>query len=342
MSDVTARRRLGRALAVATALLMAVAATAGAVEVWMPQTEEVDLDELPRDTVEARFKHAAGLIGGGQPISGVNQLRELLEEEPEAEWAEEAHYLIALGLLSEGRNEVAFKECEALLERYPDTTRRDEAYEIQLNAARQRTLENVTDGHELYDRLALRAPSEEFELRCQKEKADATFEAEAYLTARDEYLAFVDYYPDSVWVPYCWYKMAECDLEMASEHQGGTELPERAQETFEAFKEFFPEHALAEEAAEKVAEAADLQAASYREIAEYYMGPGKSPTSALPYLEYITKELSETDQADWAAAKIEEIMANEPIPLRGRFKECDLPSARLKRADDIPPEPEQE
>ena len=72
------------------------------------------------------------------------------------------------------------------------------------------------------------------------------------------------------------------------------------------------------------------------------MGPGKSPTSALPYLEYIAEKLPETDQADWAKAKIEEILANEPVPLRGRFKECDLPSVRPKRADDLPPEPEQE
>ncbi len=346
--------RLLRLAAASLALMVAFSGTAGALEVWMPDTDEADrgteeadlktgevnLDGLPRETLQARFRHAAGLIGAGQAISGVNQLRELLAEAPGAEWAERAHWLIALGLLAEGRNKSAFEACEALLARYAQSPRVQEAYEMQFQAARQRTLENLAAGQELYDRLTARAPSLEFETRCQKQRADAILEAGRFLRARDEYMALVDYYPDSAWVPYCWYKIAECDLRMAEKHRRGTEFVDRARRSLEGFTTRYADHTLSVKAKEKLAEVREVQAARYRKIAQYYLGPAKRPASALPYLDYIVQELADTEQAAWAKAKIREVVANMPTSPKGRFRELELPGVRLKKPEEAATEPE--
>ena len=43
-----------------------VCASTGGIEVWMPQTGEVALEETPRATQEARRLHAYALVGAGQ------------------------------------------------------------------------------------------------------------------------------------------------------------------------------------------------------------------------------------------------------------------------------------
>ena len=54
------------------------AARVEALDVWTPQTGEVELEALPRDTADARRVHALALIGAGQWAGGVAELRALI------------------------------------------------------------------------------------------------------------------------------------------------------------------------------------------------------------------------------------------------------------------------
>ncbi len=330
-------RAIGRStqpLTVAICAIVAVALagrTADAIEVWMPETGEVHLDELARESPESRFKHAAALIGAGQPVSGAAELRKLVAEHPEAEWVEQARYLIAFGLFRADRFKKAFVEWENFLALYPDSELKDDVHEMQLQATRSRTKENEGDGLALYDRLISRAPSWEFAALCQKEKADAALDAEDYLLARDEYLALIDYYPDSTWAPYCWYKIAECDFKLAAWVRRGTEHWDRVRAELDDFVRIFPEHKLVKEARQKLERVQAQQAAKYREIAEYYLGPARRPTAALPYLGFLVTEFPDTGEATWAEQKLTQIHADQTVPVKGGYKKLALPGVSSAR-----------
>lgn len=328
MASTWFSRRLGM-FVIGALLATAIAGrTCGAIEVWMPETGEVNLDDAQRETPEARFKHAAALIGAGEPMSGVAQLRQLIAEHPDAPWVEQAGYLVAFGLLTGGRYEEAFEEWEEFLGRYPESKQKYGVREMQLKAAALRASENLHDGMGLFDHLISGAPTREFAAQCQKEKADAVMDAGDYLLARDQYVAVLDYDPDSPWAPYCWYKVAECDLRLAEWIQRGMEHLELARRAFRDFMEVFPEHKLADEARENLKRVQSEQAARYKMIAEYYLSPGGRPTAALPYLRYIKAELAETEEAKWAAEKIEQFLADPSVPVRGRYRKLNLPAVR--------------
>jgi len=342
VADPGPSRRMGTVVILALLAAALGGRVCGAVEVWMPETGEVNLDDVPRDSLEARFRHAAALIGGGDAMSGVLQLRELIAESPDAQWVEQAHYLIAVGLFTDGRYEKAFREWAEFLRAYPESERADDAREMQLKAATLRAEENLDAGLALFDELIadgqsreVAAPNQEAAARCreyavlcQKEKADAIMRAEDYLLAREEYAVVLEYDPDSAWAPYCWYKVAECELELDMWLRRGTEHLQSAGRAFRDFIASYPEHELAQEAKEKLVQVDIEQAARYKVIAEYYLGPARRPAASLPYLQYIRSELPDTDEAKWAAEKMEEIFADPSIPVKDRYRRLELPGVK--------------
>jgi len=332
--------RISPALALLLAALMLVGTAAG-IDVWAPGTGEVDLEEVPRDSAEARFRHAAALIAAGQPVSAAAQLRELLAQHPQAKWAEQATYLLGMALFSTHQYENAFGEWEGFHGKYPESALRRVAYEFQLQTAIARTREDLENGQKLFDRLIAIAPDKEFAVRCQKEKADVTLSLGRFFMARDEYLTLVDFFPDSPWVPYAWFKVAECDLRLAMWIKRGTEYLENAQRGFEDFLVTFPDHVLAKEAQEKLDQVRTQRAKDYRRIAEYYMGPGLHPVSALPYLQLITETVPDTELAQWAEEKTKEVRQTQQAPLRGEVKDLSVPGVAPAEPVTEPVKPEE-
>ncbi len=389
LSQSTGPRRMATSV---TLMLCLAAAVAGAIEVWTPETGQVDLN-APQDSAEARFReavemiasgdpdsglarleellaeypnaewaesagyltrlepftavlqarslqeqmrlrHAAALLAADQSMSGVAQLRKLLAEHPGAEWAERAHYLIGVGLFGAGRYAKAFEQWEAFLSQYPESRMRHTVCEMQLRAAGRRAGEDLEKGLALYDCLIAGASSEEFTVRCQKEKADASLRAGEYLRASDEYLTLIDRHPDSPWAPYAWYKIAQCHLRTAEWVGRGGEYLEQARRTFRDFAANYPEHQLAGKAREELAEVRAMQAARFKNIAEYYLGPGRRPSSALPYLRYIQSELADTPLAEWAGEKMKETLSGERVPVRGHYPELGLPGVSVREQEE--------
>jgi len=295
--------------------------------------ETVGLDR-PGESPEARFMHAAALIPAGQPLSGVAQLRALLSEHPDAEWAETARYLVGLGLFAAGNYSGAFEEWVAFLKRYPETPMAETVRRMLLRAAGGRTLRDLDAGAALYDRLIEQAESEEFAVRCQMAKADSMLEAGSYLRASDEYLALIDYYPESPWVTYAWYKIGVCNLMAAKWIGRGGEYLRGAEATLRDFVASFPDHVLAEQARQDLVEVRGMRAARYKSIAEYYLGPAGRPLSAMPYLGCLRDEFADTPEGEWARKKMEEVLAGEAAPLKGEFEAMSLPGVSSVREDE--------
>jgi outer membrane protein assembly factor BamD (BamD/ComL family) len=219
---------------------LAIAPSGWAIDVWTPETGEVQLEELPRQSVEARRQHALALIGAGQWAGGVAELRELMAAEPNAEWVPEARFAIARGLLAGGRGAEAFDELENFLTQHPDSPLAVRVRPLQFSAAREEATADVGSGAELYERLmdiAADADDPAMGALAQKEMADAFFDARWYLDAEDQYLAFISFFPSSEWVPYCWYRVAECEWEMSQWLDLGLEHSQVAEQSFRDFAE---------------------------------------------------------------------------------------------------------
>ena len=304
------------------------------VDVWMPQTGEVDLDSLPRRTPEERFNHAAALIGAGQAVSGIRQMEKLLKQAPDFPFVEQGHYLIAYGLFSAGHYRKAFEKWGAFRARYPGGPLNRDALEMQLHAAGLESATSLNGGVRLFDSLIGAAPSVEFAARCHKEKADAILAAGDFLRARSEYVALVDTYPDSVWVPYCWFKVAECRLAMARRVRRGTQYLNDTHRALRDYVATFPRDKHVPEAQDLLKDVQQERAATYRRIAEHYLDTAKRPTAAVPYLDYLIASFPDTPEAQWARDMTERIRAQRSTPLPGEMTEIDLPGVRIKSGQD--------
>ena len=317
-------KRILAFLALAAALTAWGLRPARATDVWTPDTGDVKLEELPRDTAEAQFRHASALIAAGQAKSGVNILRSLLKDNPKADWAEKAHYTLALGLFVEGKYEDAFEEWQEFRMRHPLSESGPAALDMQLAAANQLAREDLDPALKLYDRLLVLAPDKEFEARCQKDKADAMLAAGKPLEASHEYLALIDYHPDSQWVPYAWYRIAQCYLATAKWIGRGSQYLEDAGRGYQDYLDSFPNHAMAEQAKQELSEVRALQAQTYMEAAYYYLGPGRKPTAALAYISLTKEAVPGSAQSRWADEKTREVLAGEQAPLRGQVQKMPL------------------
>jgi outer membrane assembly lipoprotein YfiO len=311
-------------------------APAGGTEVWTPETGEVDLERRPRQEPEARFRHAAALLAAGQNDGAVRLLRELLQKHPDAEWAEEAHFMLGLALHNDGRYKAAYRAWETLREKYPDSKRTKRVFTLQRQAAIQRTEKSVKKGMKMFDRLSKAAPDREAGVLTRKARADALLQAGEYLRASDQYLALIDYYPNSKWVPYAWYQMGVCHLKLAKWIGRGTEHLEEAERRLEDFIRNFPENEYTDEAKATLEEVRSLRVEKHRRVAQYYMGPGDRPTAALPYLRYMQDALPDSEQAQWAREKIQQILNEREAPTRGQSLPMSLPGVTADTSTEGP------
>jgi len=312
-------------------LLMLAVVVAGPVrgmEVWMPETGEVELEEMPRDTLEGRRRHAYALVGAGQWAGGIRELRVLLRENPEAPWIGEARLILARALLGAGKRGKAFDELAELQKEQPDTPLALEAWSLQRAAARQESAEDLGSGLDLYDRLIEAAPDELEAADLMRARGDVAFDAGRYLIAQDEYMALVSFYPRSEWVPYCWYRIAECEWEMATWLGLGLEGVVASERSFEDFANTYPRHEKAGNARKLAAEAHDARAKRNAEIVRFYIRGEKKPWAAVNYLEYLRDEFPDTPQAEWAEDKLEKVREQLRAPTPGRVRPLALPGVQ--------------
>jgi outer membrane assembly lipoprotein YfiO len=311
-------------LAVTLALLAAAEAAMGA-EMWMPETGEIRLEDLPRDSVEARRLHALALIGAGQWSGGVEELRQLLEVEPNAPWAAEARFTIARGLIAAGRPRQGFDELTRLKVEFPGSPYAALVRRFQQTAARVQSMRDADSGAELYDLLIDTADNPDEAARVERDKGDALFRAGRYLDAEACYLELILLFPQSELCAYASYRTAECEWQMSQWLGLGLERLESAEREFEHFTQSYPTDAQVDDARERVTEVRAARASFNWEIARFYIDAEKKPWAAIVYLEHVIREFPDTPEAGWAAAELKRTRAGLKAPLRGEAKELPLP-----------------
>lgn len=302
-----------------------------AVEVWMPETGEVALEEPVAHSVESRRRHAYALIGTGHWKSGIGQLDSLLEENPDAPWAGEAGLLIGRALLGAGRDEKAFEHLAALGEGGADPQVAAQARALQCEAAQRAAANDFGDGMALFDRLIESARNESDAEDAMRLKADAALQAGRFLYAQDQYRALVSLHPHSQWVPYCWFKIADCEWRMAQWLGLGMEGVRQAERSFSDFADIYPGHAYADEARQKAADAREQLARMNAAVARFYIHAEKRPWAAVPYLRRVTSRFPESSEAEWAARQLDRVEAQLAAPLPGDLRDMPLPGVNPAR-----------
>jgi len=310
---------------VAAGALVTFTGAAVAMDVWMPQTGEVNLEEAPGDNPEARLHHAYALVGAGEWKSGMKELRKLIDENPSAGWVGEARLMIGRALLSAGKFQKAFDLLDEVWSDHPDTDLANSARELQHMAAGRMAEKNLARGSKMYDRLIETAVDDAESATVLTRKADAAFSARRYLSAQDRYLAVLDLYPRSELAPYCWFRIAESHWEMAKWLALGLEDVTAAERAFSDFLDVYQEDGRAAEAGERLEEVRGRLARLNAEVVQFYVEAEERPWAAVNYLKHLEKDLPESPESEWAAQELERITRDLDSPLRGDSWQLPLP-----------------
>jgi len=302
-----------------SAVLLAVGGLrTSAVEVWMPETGDMVLESAPTGAEGEAYRRAVALIGAGEWDGGISQLRKLIAANPTADWAPQARCVLARGLIASGSCEAGFNELEALRTQYAGTPLAAQAHDLQVVAASELAKDDPTAAGKLFDRLKVEAGSMEEEALLQKQKADAFLDARLYLEAEDEYVQLATQYRQSIWAPYAWFRIADCEWEMAKWLNLGVERLKQADKAYKDYLSVYPDGSNAAEAKQRVLEVHRGEAEKYRQIAEFYIVSQKRPWAATSYLNYIVTEFADTPQAEWAKQELQKIEEALGPPLPGQ------------------------
>ena len=167
------------------------------------------------------------------------------------------------------------------------------------------TVRDVGKGKKLLDQLIETAPVWEDVVNAHRAKADALFEARYFLDAQDEYLAIVDIFPRSELAPYCWYKVAECEWELAAWLGRSPERMRAAEEQLDEFIDQFPGDPRVPMARAKVKEARLMRAAASWRTARFYIDTAGKPWAGIAYLEQIVQEFEGLPGTEQATEELE-------------------------------------
>ncbi len=303
---------------VLAALMVCSAAPTQAMEVWTPETGEVLLEALPRQSEQARLRHALALLGAGQVAGGRAELRELIKANPQAEWVHDAVFAMGRAMFAAGEYELAFRELQALP---PESGTRVRA--LQFAIAEEASQHDLDAGLRMYDGLIETAPEEEGAYAL-KERADALFEAGHYLDAEDGYMSIIRFHDDKALIPACWYMVAQCQWEMARWLGLGLERLKAAETLFTDYLETFPDDEHVSTARETRDEVRAQQAGLYRQICRFYSERDQRPWAALNYLELLATEYADTAEGRWAAEELKRRERGRAAPAVGEFRRMDL------------------
>ncbi len=218
----------------------------------------------------------------------------------------QARSVLARGLVASGAYEKGFNELETLRTENPGTALAAQAHDLQVSAATAAASTDVDTAGRLFDRLKSQARTPAEEALLQKQKADAYFDARYYLEAEDEYLQLATNYRDSMWVPYAWFRIADCEWQMARWLNLGVERYQQADKSFQDYLKVYPDGSNAPEAKARMVEVHRHEAEKYRQIAEFYITAEQRPWAAVNYLNYLVSDYADTPQAAWARQELEQ------------------------------------
>lgn len=278
-------------------VLLVPAPGAHAKWVWNRDTGWVDPLTLDRGVADQRYKLAIAMMVDRKYESAIKEFQAILEEYPDSDLAEPAHYNIGQAYFLAGKYKKAFRAYEELLERFPGTRMTGLVHKKEFEAGTALMQEDPKDSVEIFERVIEHNPQGPLAPDSQVKIADAYFLAEDFVSAEEAYRGLLENYPRSEWAPYALYRIPLSRLSLELRRERDLEGLWRARSGFEEYLANYPDGALVEEAKKKIHEVEELIARREYSIAEFYLRK-KRPSAAIVYLRRILDRFPNTPWAE--------------------------------------------
>lgn len=272
--------------------------------VWSSETSWVDPGQLPRETTDQQFSYAIALMVNREYISAIGMFRDIIKNNPGSELAEESRLNIGKAYYLVGDYKRSFKTYEDLIEQDAGIRRLQEILdrEFQVGVAQ---MENDENGAiRVFEKIIERNPLGFIAADAQVKIADCHYQLRQFDEAEGSYLAVMENYPNSEWVPYAQFRIPYCKLSNIRIQERNYDLLSGSREGFEVYVANNPQGALVDTTKEIIGEIDVAMARRDYEVGEFYLRR-KRPDAGLIYFESVIDTYPNTEWAARAKEKID-------------------------------------
>jgi len=278
----------------------------GAV-VWTPDTGEVDIEKLPRDTPLRRFAYGRALAGAGKHADAIRELKALVKRYPDEIFVEQAEEAIIICYWQNRKYKKAFRACGDFLKNYPASYLVSQVEALRLDIAVDLSVKSPGRAIYLLELLLETSKFEEQSARCLRYLGDCNYRLKRYDDARDYYKELIEDYPKSQWVPYAFYRMALCNYRQGFRELRDFGLIRQAIVDFREYQEEFGKTDPRPKAEKYLKKLKEFDAVNHLEIARFYEKRRKKPKAAAIYLQRLLALYPDTGSARVARFKLREL-----------------------------------
>ena len=271
--------------------------------VWSSETSWVDPEQLPKETTDQQFKYAISLMVNREYISAVGMFKNIIKNNPGTELAVESQMNMGRSYYLLGDYKSAFKAYEYLIEQDPGTRRLQEILEKEFQVGIAQMERDERGAIRIYEKIIERNPLGFIAADAQVKIADCHYQLRQFKEAEDNYLAVMENYPNSEWVPYAQFRIPYCRLSNIRIQERNYDLLSRSREGFEIYMANNPRGVFVNTTMEIIGEIDIAMAERDYKVGEFYLRRQR-PDAGLIYFESVIRDYPNTE---WAARAEEKI-----------------------------------
>ena len=272
--------------------------------VWSSETSWIDPDQLPRETMDQRFRYAVTLLVNREYISAIGVFKDIIKNNPGSELADESQLNIGKAYYLFGDYKSSFRAYEHIIEQDPGTRRLHEILEKEFQIGSTQMERDENGAISVFESIIERNPLGFIAADSQVKIADCYYQLRQFEEAEASYLSVMENYPNSEWVPYAQFRIPYCKLSNIRIQERNYDLLSGSREGFEIYLANNPQGALVDTTKGIIVEIDIAMAERDFKVGEFYLRK-KRPDAGLIYFESVIKDYPNTEWADRSAEKIE-------------------------------------
>lgn len=302
------RRAACRAFLLVLALSCAASATAAdGLIVWTPDTGQVDIEKLPRETPLQRFAYARALAGAGQYGDAVRELTALVKAYPDEMFVEQAEEAIIVCRWQQGKHRAAYKACWNFLRNYPGSVLVPEIERMRMQIAIDLSRRSPKAAIRLFEELLETSKFAEQSAEALRYLGDCNVALKRYQEARDRYKELVEDYPKSQWLSYAFYRMGYCDFKDTFRQMRDMGLMRRAMTELKEYQEEYEKTSPRPAIKRHLAKLEAFDAQYHLEVARFYERKKHKPDAATIYYARVVELYPDSTAAATARERLKDL-----------------------------------
>ncbi len=271
--------------------------------VWSGETSWVDPEQLTRETTNQRYKYAVALMIKREYISAIGIFKGVVKDNPGTELAEEAQLNIAKAYFLAGDYKNSFRAYEQLIEKDPTTRRLQEILDKEFQVGVSQMERDENGAIKVFESIIEKNPLGFIAADSQVKIAECYYQMRQFEQAEDSFMAVMENYPNSEWVPYAQFRIPYCKLSNIRVQERNYDLLTKSRDGFEVYLANNPQGALVDATNEIIKEIDIKLAEREYETGIFYLRQ-KRPDAGLIYFESVIENYPNTEWAAMADEKI--------------------------------------